>query len=301
MCCNNYRNTYILYTRMRDAAPMQTFQQWSALHSQLLWAYEGTVAADALHHLGVRHPESLSAWLILKGSVRLASGSTTLRVRRNQWVFFSGQFVKQDFSPAARVLSLNFRIQGAAMPHHAPVIVLSEEHSALERAARKIIVLLEKILPGVRNELSSQSLTQLEFYRVASRFAHWMEEYFKARVASDALTARHQHVDNRVSKVLERLTFESLAHSAPMSSLAQSVGLTTGHLDRLFVQEFGATPRRMREIRRREEARQRVAHSDVPFKQIAYELGFSSPAHFSNWFRSCHKISPRACRRQQHG
>ena len=283
---------------MNNPLHAQPFQKWSALHPQLLWAYEGAVAPDALHHFGVRHPDSLNAWLIQKGKVRLTSGSATLHAKRNEWIFFSGQFIKQDFSPAARILSLSFRIHGTEMPHHTPVILPITKYPELERAALKLTGFLEKILPGVRTDLAEQSLTQSKFAQVFSRFAHWLEEYYKIRADTGISLTPQQHVDGRLARVLERLTFQSLVQSASTSSLAQSVGLTAGHLDRLFVREFGATPRRMRENRRREEALQRVAHSDTPFKQLAYELGFSNPAHFSNWFHRSFQTSPKAYRQQ---
>ena len=43
--------------------------------------------------------------------------------------------------------------------------------------------------------------------------------------------------------------------------------------------------RRTVDVRRLDEARSLLLHTNLPIKRIAYSLGFSSPFHFANRFR----------------
>ena len=61
------------------------------------------------------------------------------------------------------------------------------------------------------------------------------------------------------------------------------------------VDQFGV---QMHVHRRLELARHMLRETRLPLKEIAFELGFSSPAHFSNWFRGRLQTTPTAFRNQ---
>lgn len=102
-----------------------------------------------------------------------------------------------------------------------------------------------------------------------------------------------------MTRALTVLMGTPLHEACSETRLAAEVGLSAGHLEQLFVREMGTTPRRLRERHRRDEAARRVRHDDTSLKQLAWELGFGSPSHFSNWFRRVFGMSPRAWRRME--
>jgi len=69
-----------------------------------------------------------------------------------------------------------------------------------------------------------------------------------------------------------------------VSQLAALVDLSPQHFSRLFKVSVGMTPHRYI-MRRRVEAAQRLLRTDATIADIAYVLGFSSQAHFTQVFR----------------
>jgi AraC family transcriptional regulator len=108
-------------------------------------------------------------------------------------------------------------------------------------------------------------------------------------------------MDPRVLSLLHVLDRHSWDTPFREKDLARKTGLSTGHLDRLFVRDLGATPRAYRQKRRLENARALLADQSIPVKKIACDLGFSSPAHFSHRFRNVHGKSPRQIRHKTSG
>ncbi|MDR1284511.1 MAG: AraC family transcriptional regulator [Opitutaceae bacterium] len=292
-------------------AAVRPFREWQALLPALVWAYAGRVGAQVRHSLEMR-TQRMTAWLITRGRVRLVSDDTVLTVRRGEWVFFCGRFQKHDFSPAAELVSVSLRVpaDGEAVWRHAPFVVKAARHPELERAARALIDLVEAHAPTAMAGLAHRAMPPAEAARIGARALEWaavcMEVRRVAGVTSEEERAgegaggkaggrRRGHP--KVARALERLTEAPLHERYAVARLAGEVGLSPGHLEQLFVRELGTTPRRLREHYRRSEAGYRVRHSDVSLKQIAWELGFCSASHFSNWFRRVFGQSPRAWRR----
>jgi AraC family transcriptional regulator len=68
------------------------------------------------------------------------------------------------------------------------------------------------------------------------------------------------------------------------------------HFSRLFRIATGESPARFAQGRRLDRAQDRLVHSRLPVKQIAWEAGFESAAAFSAAFRRRTGQSPRAFR-----
>ncbi|AHF89792.1 AraC family transcriptional regulator [Opitutaceae bacterium TAV5] len=283
------------------------FREWQALLPTLIWAYAGRVDAQVRHSLEMR-TQRMTAWLITRGQVRLVSDDTALVVRRGAWVFFCGRFQKHDFSPAAELVSVSLRVpaDGEAVWRHAPFVVKAARHPELERAARALIGLVEAHAPTAMAGLAHRTMPPAEAARIGARALEWAAVCMEVRRAA-GMSPEEERAGGRrrghpkVARALERLTEAPLHERYPEARLAKEVGLSPGHLEQLFVRELGTTPRRLREHYRRREARYRVGHSDVSLKQVAWELGFGSASHFSNWFRRVFGQSPRAWRRERGG
>ncbi|HEY3236559.1 MAG TPA: AraC family transcriptional regulator [Polyangiaceae bacterium] len=82
-----------------------------------------------------------------------------------------------------------------------------------------------------------------------------------------------------------------------VSRLARELGCSYAYLNRQFVREMGMPPVRYRISRLIEQACRLMAEGQLTDKEIADQLGFSSPAYFSRRFRLVTGASPRAYRR----
>jgi AraC-like DNA-binding protein len=69
-----------------------------------------------------------------------------------------------------------------------------------------------------------------------------------------------------------------------VSALSEKLGVSTRHLERLFFKCLAASPRQWMDSRRSGIASQRLMNREQA-KLVASELGFTSPSHFSRWFK----------------
>jgi AraC family transcriptional regulator, glycine betaine-responsive activator len=75
--------------------------------------------------------------------------------------------------------------------------------------------------------------------------------------------------------------------------LAEHLGISRRHLERLFKKYLQAVPGRYYLNLRLQEARRLLRDSDLPAGEIALKTGFSSPAHFSTAYRNHFGVTPR--------
>jgi AraC-like DNA-binding protein len=78
--------------------------------------------------------------------------------------------------------------------------------------------------------------------------------------------------------------------------LAKHVGLSQTHLNRLFATAFGMTVTGYVRNQRMLLARHLLEHSDLPIKQIAYQVGLSDLHHFNKTIRRAFGTSPSRLR-----
>jgi AraC family transcriptional regulator len=79
-----------------------------------------------------------------------------------------------------------------------------------------------------------------------------------------------------------------------LDELAQCAGVGRTRFVETFAQHFGCSPHRFILRRRIERARQLLREGRRSMTSIAYELGFSSPSHFSAAFKAQTRMSPLA-------
>ncbi len=87
------------------------------------------------------------------------------------------------------------------------------------------------------------------------------------------------------------------AESIDAAALAQAVGISTRHLQRLFLNHLGTTLERYLFAIRLDHARQLLRQSTSPVLDVALASGFVSASHFSRIYKAQFGISPRQERR----
>ncbi|MEZ0217955.1 MAG: helix-turn-helix domain-containing protein [Rariglobus sp.] len=274
-----------------------TFEDWSFLHARLLWCYEGEVAAPNRRQLSQRN--QLSSWWIQTGSVTVKRGSHTWVAHPGEWIFCGPHSLHQEFSPDARILSINFKLEwpsGDSLVDQI-LVVSAEDHPALGKAARTLLRFITRRFPRAGTALPPQPVELTDFFETQQHFAAWAQAYLKTLLAEGVVPARMSGLDPRVLDALRRLDRHNWRTPFREKQLATGTGISAGHLDRLFVQQLGLTPRAYLQKRRLESATATLADSTVPAKKIAYDLGFSSASHFTHWLRRATGKSPREVRK----
>ncbi|MFA6959405.1 MAG: AraC family transcriptional regulator [Opitutaceae bacterium] len=273
-----------------------TFEDWSFLHARLLWCYEGEVDAPNRRLFSQRN--QLSAWWIQAGSVTVKHEEQTWKARAGEWIFCGPHPMHQDFSPDAHILSINFKLEwpsGDSLVDQI-LVVPAADHPALGKAARSLLRFISRRFPRIGTALQPQPIELTAFFETQQLFAAWAQVYLKTVLSAGVVPARMSGLDPRVLAALRELDRHDWRKPFREKTLSAAAGLSAGHLDRLFVQQLGLTPRAYLQKRRLESATATLADSSIPAKKIAYDLGFSSASHFTHWLRRATGKSPREVR-----
>jgi AraC family transcriptional regulator len=109
--------------------------------------------------------------------------------------------------------------------------------------------------------------------------------YLQSHYATSKSTAPPRHRLSRAQmKTLTEFIETRLGSDLRVAELAALVELTPHYLTRLFRNSFGMTPHRY-VLQQRLEAAKRMLRTNAAIADVAYSLGFSSQAHFTQAFR----------------
>ncbi len=90
---------------------------------------------------------------------------------------------------------------------------------------------------------------------------------------------------------------QDISHELDVDVLAARTGLSRAHFFALFQRDTHMTPLVYANVLRCEAAVQRLSKGREPLNEIADDLGFSAPGHFSRFFRQHLGITPSDYRR----
>ncbi|KFE35338.1 AraC family transcriptional regulator [Thioclava atlantica] len=121
----------------------------------------------------------------------------------------------------------------------------------------------------------------------------WLERQIEAHAGEAIPTNAARRLVSRYSALVER-DFRS---GAGVGELARELGVTPTHLTRACREACGKSALELLQERRLYEARRMLRDTPVPVKEIAKELGYTSPAYFTRVFHARTGSTPRAFRR----
>jgi AraC family transcriptional regulator len=130
--------------------------------------------------------------------------------------------------------------------------------------------------PGERGSLYADHLADTILLHVLRNRS--AAENDRRRLARGGLSSRALRI------VRERIE-GSLELGVTLADLAREVGLSRAHFARAFKDSMGITPHRFMTSRRIERAKGLLLRTDQPLADVAFEVGFSSQAHFTDQFR----------------
>ncbi|WP_042370845.1 helix-turn-helix transcriptional regulator [Streptacidiphilus neutrinimicus] len=121
-----------------------------------------------------------------------------------------------------------------------------------------------------------------------------------ARLATDVvgdLRRSNEPLLAEVFEVIERRYAEPLS----LRDVADSLGLTPGHLTTVVRRRTGRTVVDWITERRMAEARRLLSGTDLPVAQVGRRVGLPDPGYFARVFRATHGTTPRTWRNAAHG
>lgn len=104
-------------------------------------------------------------------------------------------------------------------------------------------------------------------------------------------------MDHRIRKAIA-LMRRDVERELDVDGLAAATGLSRAHFFALFQRDTRVTPHVYANVLRFEEAVTRLALTEHSIGDVAHDLGFSEPSHFSRFFRAHLGITPSDYRRK---
>lgn len=103
--------------------------------------------------------------------------------------------------------------------------------------------------------------------------------------------------DERIIKAIEYISTD-FSKSIDVKIIANAVGLSPSRLAHLFVEQVGESPMSYRESIRLNHAKQLLIGTNMTVQQVAGELAYDCPFHFSKRFKVRMGLSPKQFRKQ---
>lgn len=204
-----------------------------------------------------------------------------------------------DAPPGANTLILALYIEPAWLAETQRSLALSGHPRFFPQSCVRLTSATRKIVEEFvlelwwADEISPQRIEQLLFnliILVIESYAGWRDLASLLRSKPPVAT------DPRIREAIVLMS-RDLARDLDVDALAAQIGVSRAHFFTLFQRATQVTPLVYANVLRFEAAVKRLTQSSVPVSDVAYELGFSAPGHFSYFFRQHLGITPTSYRR----
>ncbi len=270
---------------------------WTQLQPELLWTYHGTRPRWAFDSPLDGDRETTVVWYLESGELTLEYERETEFYSAPCWIFPRHRPHRQIFSPDGRHLCIRFTLN---WPDGTPLLLMDRtlqfpqgRYGGFDRASRRLSQYVDKKLSGTQPFVHERSGSLSMMAGLYARFWSWIEAYLSVLAERKISMSSRSTLDLRVAAALDYLRRLPLAEQLSEKNLAESCGLSVAQLNRLFQQQFGTSPARIRHNRRMSAACRSLLYSTESIKSLAFSLGFNSPQHFAFWFRKRTGASPR--------
>ncbi len=283
-----------------DSSIRYRLDQWLTTRMQLLWVYERDLAGQDLQESNY---DLHSVIQVRSGWMEAGrSRQTMIRVEPGGWLILHQGTRCQHFSKSCRVFSAGFRFQ---LPTGEPVFdqglplrIPANTEPALDLASARLKKATAKSV-GLGYSAGDRIVKMADYLIWQQSFQNFMgviaDIMQRHQIPARSMSALHP----AVVTVLQQIENPTQRQGLSPTELAAQLGLSSTHLDRLMVKETGHTIHRHLELRRMRLAQDALRNAALSLKEIAYQLGFSSPSHFHAWFKKKHGITPGQVRQQE--
>jgi AraC family transcriptional regulator len=144
----------------------------------------------------------------------------------------------------------------------------------------------EALYPCEKSEELANALGQAMLVECS----HWLSVNTENLNTDKLLTAQD-------FKLIDQKLADSNGNSIIASELAAACGYSERYFSKLFKKQTGCTVAEYVRAVKITKAKAYLLETDLPLKEIAFRLGFSTPANFSNSFRAATGITPAKFRK----
>ncbi len=269
------------------------YDQWLQLRIGLLACYQGKPAALISERLS---PDYISMWLIHRGNVKVTTDTRRYSAGKGQGVIVGPGPRRQEFSPDISFHSFSFfanwpdgkSLLGSGLP-----CCFDLSGRSLVHRLDRMNTMFESFSPhhGFFSFQESVSLTQ--YFRIQQEFQGILLDLLPVLERNGVQITDRKELDARVLRAIEYMEHPpDRMKPVTLAVLSKACGVSPSHLDRLFRNELGTSPMFWYQKHRLQRARHLLHLGEMPVKQVGFELGFKSIAHFSSWYKKQAGHSP---------
>tara|TARA_R100000027_G_scaffold2734_8_gene2683 strand:+ start:953 stop:1780 length:828 start_codon:yes stop_codon:yes gene_type:complete len=261
------------------------------------YCYEGAVS-PAFYRQTQYSGVSYVSWYIREGEVSVMTDGHKLQAKAGDWVFIDPLTMKTHaFTENARIISLRFSINWSGLhyfpPLNAPWLYNGPESAHMVRPAAELCRLIRQAA------LQRTPLTPTQYAERGIYFSQWVHRWH--RIREERSWPLQLPTDMRVSELILCLMKSISIAPVNYDALTATVGLSKAQINRIFKDSTGQTPKQWKEAACLKSSENLLNQNKLSIKEIAAELGFTDPSHFSKWFRKHMKHSPLKWRSMQLG
>ena len=271
------------------SSPNCSPHEWASLQTELIWVYDQVVAPEFRHHNQAVERTGYWARYVRAGRIVITGPGGRIAAGPGQWLTGAREKWTLDVTDDTHLLSIHFLCQWPTGDNFfgktGVRIIEDSECPALRKQAEQLERSVRRNPFAEKNRYAQERAPYPEFLRQQALFVNWLATWCETLAVQGCRPAYGGSDDERLTRVVRRLNESPLAAGFPKALLRAEAKLSPGQLDLNFAQAFGLSPWRYWERRRLEHAKRRLAQAEIPVKQVAYELGFKSDAHFVAWFR----------------
>lgn len=273
----------------------------SDLHFEWLWIYDGIVPTTETWSKDIVVPASV--FFVTSGLGKIRVDDAEHALPRGTAFLAAPGIRRQWFASGTRLLSAAFRVSWRdGMPLFTQglnCVMDSSRLRSLHVATRR----LYRNQHGSRQAVAHREAAALSpsdfvgWCRREAAFHVWFAEYVRT-LAKQGIHAspRQRPSDKRINEIIRRLEAWPVAKAMVVEELADGLDIGSRRLEQLLARDLGLTPHSHLNRRRVEVARQLLATTSLPLKQIAHDLGLRHASHFTKWFRQHAGMPPSAYR-----
>lgn len=280
-----------------------TPSHWDSLLLELIHIHDAEVLPWGRKVKAIPRANYYRVWLLRAGHGRIKVGSRWHKFTAGEWMVPSPMMSAQEFSNDSRILSLHFRAHwpdgGLLFEIDTKAKWPGTRYPELEAASLAIHNSCRQSSPPPYGESAlPETLSFDQYLQMAEVFRRWLRVFCAIMTTEGHPPTTQAVLDERVRTGLRWLNRLPLNASFREPTLAEHLGLSVIHLNRLFMRELKLTPAAFLEKRRWERASYLLLNSTRSAKEIAYELGFCAPSYFTTWVKNRSGKTPLQFRRR---
>lgn len=163
-------------------------------------------------------------------------------------------------------------------------MILNIGNSRLLVCTQSLIQGIESSFGSARNNLHMATGSIHDHLNTERLFGYFLDELLRVFDRMNVGLHRLEQMEGRVMVCVRRVQKARMSKWWTEANMAEAVGLSPVHLNRLFQKSLGMTSYAWLDQYRLNQAHL-LLHSGRRIKEISFSLGFSSPQHFSTWFK----------------